>query len=105
MYFIQTKEGEGSYPGDGDKVKVHYILTTTEGKLLQSSYDQNQTFDFELGTGAVIQGWEEAIRLMKKGSKATIIVPSKLAYGSRDRNKDMPAYTPLVFDLELVDIE
>ena len=105
LYFMLTQEGEGDYPGDGDKVKVHYILHTTEGKLLQSSYDQKQTFDFELGTKAVIQGWEEAIRLMKKGSKAKIIVPSKLAYGSKDRNKDMPAYTPLVFDLELMDIE
>jgi FKBP-type peptidyl-prolyl cis-trans isomerase len=105
LYFIEKEKGEGPFPVDGDKVKVHYILHTTEGKLLQSSYDQNQTFDFELGTGAVIQGWEEAIRLMKKGSKATIIVPSKLAYGSRDRGRDMPAYTPLVFDLELMDIE
>ena len=105
LYFVQTLEGEGSYPGDGDIVKVHYVLQTTEGKILQSSYNQDQTFDFELGTGAVIQGWEEAVRLMKKGSKATIIVPSKLGYGSKARNKDMPAYTPLVFDLELVDVE
>ncbi|RLD39946.1 MAG: hypothetical protein DRI89_13015 [Bacteroidetes bacterium] len=105
LFFILTQEGEGDYPGDGDKVKVHYILQTTEGKQLQSSYDQNKTFGFELGNGEVIKGWEEAIRLMKKGSKATIIVPSKLAYGSKDRNRDMPAYTPLVFDLELVDIE
>ena len=42
---------------------------------------------------------------MKKGSKATIVVPSKLGYGSKARNKDMPAYTPLVFDMELVDVE
>lgn len=105
LYFVQVQEGEGAYPVDGNKVKVHYILHTTEGKQLQSSYDQKQSFDFELGTGAVIKGWEEAIRLMRKGSKAKIIVPSKLAYGSRDRNKDMPAYTPLVFDIELIDIE
>ncbi len=105
LYFINTKDGEGPYPVDGDKVKVHYILHNTEGKLLQSSYDQNQTFDFELGTNAVIKGWEEAIKLMQKGSKATIIVPSKLAYGSRDRSKDIPPYSALVFDLELIDVE
>ncbi|MCF6342242.1 MAG: FKBP-type peptidyl-prolyl cis-trans isomerase [Bacteroidales bacterium] len=105
LYFIETKAGEGPFPKDGDKVKVHYILHTTEGKLLQSSYDLNKTFDFVLGTSAVIKGWEEAIRLMQKGSKATIIVPSKLAYGSRDKSKDIPAYSPLVFEIELVDIE
>jgi len=105
LYFIETQKGEGPYPVEGDKVKVHYILHTTEGKLLQSSYDQKQTKDFVVGTGAVIQGWEEAIRLMNKGAKAKIIVPSKLAYGSKDRAKDMPAYTPLVFDLELMEIE
>jgi FKBP-type peptidyl-prolyl cis-trans isomerase len=105
LYFIETKKGEGPHPADGDKVKVHYVLFTTEGKQLQSSYDQKQTFDFELGTGAVIKGWEEAIRLMKKGSKATVIVPSKLGYGSKARAKDLPAYTPLVFQMELVDIE
>jgi FKBP-type peptidyl-prolyl cis-trans isomerase len=115
LYFMQTQAGIGNYPTDGDKVKIHFILQTTEGKLLQSSYKQGQTFDFVLGTGAVIQAWEEAVRLMKKGSKATIIVPSKLAYGSKAtriapddskaKSKSMPAYTPLVFDLELVDIE
>ena len=105
LYFIQTHEGEGSHPVDGDNVKVHFVTLTTEGNQIQSSYDQEQTFDFVLGTGAVIQGWEEAIRLMKKGSRATIIVPSKLGYGSKARNKDMPAYTPLVFNLELVDVE
>ncbi|MCF6342541.1 MAG: FKBP-type peptidyl-prolyl cis-trans isomerase [Bacteroidales bacterium] len=105
LYFIETKAGEGRFPVDGDKVKVHYVLHTIEGKLLQSSYQHRQTFDFELGTGAVIQGWEEAVRLMKKGSKATIIVPSKLAYGSKDRSKEIPAYSPLVFDLELLEIE
>lgn len=105
LYFIPIQDGEGAYPVDGNKVVVHYILQTTEGKQLQSSYDQNQSIDFELGTGAVIKGWEEAIRLMQKGSKAKIIVPSKLAYGSRDRSKDIPAYSPLVFDIELIDIE
>ncbi len=105
LYFIPLEEGSGRYPVDGDKVKVHYILHTIEGKLLQSSYEQKQTFDFVLGTGSVIKGWEEAIRLMQKGSKAKIIVPSKLAYGSRERGKDIPAYSPLVFDLELMDIE
>lgn len=105
LYFIPIKEGEGAFPVDGNKVVVNYILHTTEGRQLQSSYDQNQTFDFELGAGAVIKGWEEAIRLMQKGSKAKIIVPSKLAYGSRDRSKDIPAYSPLVFEIELMDIK
>lgn len=105
LYFMQTAEGSGPYPVDGNIVKVHYILNTIDGELLQSSYGQKQTFDFEVGTGAVIQGWEEAILLMQKGSKATIIVPSKLAYGARDRGKGIPAYSPLVFNIELMDIE
>lgn len=105
LYFIQTAEGSGPYPVDGNKVKMHYILNSIDGELLQSSYGQNQTFDFEVGTAAVIQGWEEAIRLMQKGSKATIIVPSKLAYGARNRGEGIPAYSPLVFKIELMDIE
>ncbi|HNW54089.1 MAG TPA: FKBP-type peptidyl-prolyl cis-trans isomerase [Bacteroidales bacterium] len=60
--------------------------------------------EFTLGQGQVIAGWDEGIALMNAGGKATLIIPSKLAYGERGAGNDIPANSPLVFDVELISV-
>ena len=102
LYFVETKKGSGEIPNKGDVVEVHYILYNTDGVELQNSYKSGTPASFKLGEGRVIMAWDEAILKMNRGGKATIITPSKLAYGLRGRDKIGP-YEALVFDLELLD--
>ena len=83
---------------------VHYTLYNIEGRQLQSSLDGGQPFSFTLGQGQVIKGWDEGIAMMKAGGKATLLVPSSLAYGATARGEDIPAYSPLVFKVELLEV-
>jgi len=102
LYYIETLAGAGNAPTYGQQVYVHYT-----GKLLNGSvFDSSQgklPFDFPLGLGYVIAGWDEGIALMKEGGKATLIIPSTLGYGSSGKGS-IPPYSTLVFDVELVDI-
>ena len=102
LYYIETLAGTGNAPAYGQQVYVHYT-----GKLLNGSvFDSSQgklPFDFPLGLGYVIAGWDEGIALMKEGGKATLIIPSTLGYGSSGSGS-IPPYSTLVFDVELVDI-
>lgn len=104
LYYILVSEGTGSQPVAGKKVKVHYTGTFLNGEKFDSSYDRNEPLEFPLGTGSVIPGWDEGISMMKVGGKARLIIPSKIAYGDQDRGP-IKAYTPLAFEVELVDVE
>lgn len=104
LYFIEKEAGSGAQAEEGKEVKVHYTLYNIEGDKLQSSLDGGQPFSFTLGKGQVIKGWDEGIAMMKAGGKATLLVPSSLAYGATDRGQDIPAYSPLVFEVELLEV-
>jgi len=104
LYYIEKEAGIGGQAAAGKTVKVHYTLYNIDGEKLQSSLDGGEPFSFELGKGQVIQGWDEGIALMKAGGKATFILPSTLAYGATARGEDIPAYSPLVFDVELLEV-
>jgi FKBP-type peptidyl-prolyl cis-trans isomerase len=104
LYYIEKVKGTGTQPVAGDKVKVHYTGTLLNGKKFDSSVDRNQPFEFTLGKGQVIKGWDEGIALMKKGGKATLIVPFNIAYGERSMGSDIPAFATLVFEVELLDV-
>lgn len=104
LYFIETAKGTGEQAASGDKVKVHYHGTLLDGTKFDSSYDRDSPFEFTLDRGQVIKGWDEAIAMMKVGGKATIIVPSKIAYGARARGGVIHAYAPLKFDVELLEV-
>ena len=104
LYYIETGVGTGEQPVAGDKVKVHYNGTLLDGTKFDSSYDRGQPFEFTLGKGQVIKGWDEGIALMKVGGKATLIVPSSIGYGARARGGVIHAYAPLKFDVELIEI-
>lgn len=105
LYYIETEKGTGKKAANGKTVKVHYTLFNIEGRQLQSSKDFGQPFSFVLGQGQVIQGWDEGLLNMQEGGKARLLIPSSLAYGSTDRGEDIPAYSPLVFDVELIEVE
>ena len=105
LYFKELVAGEGNFPVDGNTVTIQYIHYDLEGNVIQSSYVDNTPFTYEVGTGAVIAGWEEAVKLMKKGGKAWMLLPSSIGYGDYQRNRNIKPYSPLVFELELVDVK
>lgn len=104
LYYIEKVKGTGTKAAAGKKVKVHYTGTLLDGTKFDSSRDRNQPFEFTLGQGQVIKGWDEGIALMNVGGKATLVIPSNIAYGERDMGK-IPPYSTLVFDVELLGVE
>lgn len=104
LFFIPVKEGWGNEPKQGDQVKVHYTLYDIHGKKLQSSRDMMKPFTFTVGKGEVIKAWDEALLLIKEGGKARIIAPSKIAYGANGAGRDIPPYSPLIFEIDLIQI-
>ena len=104
LYYIETAEGTGLQAAAGDKVKVHYHGTLLDGTKFDSSYDRDSPYEFTLGKGQVIKGWDEGIALMKAGGKATLLVPSIIAYGERTRGAIIHAFAPLKFDVELIEV-
>ena len=104
LYYIEIEEGTGAPAKKGDIVDVHYTGTFLDGKKFDSSYDRGEPFEFTLGVGQVIKGWDEGISYMKEGGKAKLIMPSSLAYGARGAGS-IPPYTSLIFDVELVDVK
>ena len=109
MYYKVTKQGIGEKPAPGDKVSVNYTGMNMEGKKFDSNIDTAfhhvQAFTFPLGKGQVIKGWDEGIGLLTKGSKATLYIPSGMAYGQRSPSPLIPANGVLIFDVELADIQ
>jgi FKBP-type peptidyl-prolyl cis-trans isomerase len=105
LYYIEKAAGKGPKAKAGNKVKVHYTGKLLNGKVFDSSLTRKPVapFEFTIGQQQVIPGWDEAIAMMSAGGKATILVPSKLGYGAQAGN-DIPAYSPLVFEVELVSI-
>jgi len=104
LYVINLYQGNGEKPVNGDVVRMHYTLFTIDGEKVDSSYDTGQPIEITLGRGQVIEGWEEAIPLMEVGSKTRLIIPSSLAYGRGTKGKIVAPYSPLVFEIELLEI-
>ena len=104
LYYIEIEKGAGAKAEAGKKVKVHYTGTLLDGTKFDSSIDRGEPFSFVLGQGQVIQGWDEGIAMMNVGGKAKLIIPSTSAYGDRDMGTITP-YSPLVFDVELIEVE
>jgi FKBP-type peptidyl-prolyl cis-trans isomerase FklB len=96
------KTGEGPKPTATDKVKTHYHGTLTNGTVFDSSVDRGEPVEFPVN--GVIKGWTEALQLMPVGSKWKLFVPYQLAYGERAAGPQIPAYSALVFEVELLEI-
>ena len=105
LYYIEIRVGEGVPVQNGDLVAIHYSIYNLDNQLIESSYDYGQPLSFIYGDGQMIPGIEEAVGYMKVGGKARIVVPSKLGFGDIKIDDDLPANTPLVIDLEMVDLQ
>jgi FKBP-type peptidyl-prolyl cis-trans isomerase len=107
-YEIRTP-GTGASPKPGNMVTVHYTgwldNNGQEGRKFDSSHDRHQPFSFRIGTGQVIQGWDEGVMSMKIGEKRRLFIPSNLGYGSRGAGAVIPANANLIFDVELIAIQ
>lgn len=104
LKYVVFEEGEGELIQDQDVVEVHYSGYFTNGELFDSSVKRFEPIRFPIGVNAVIDGWEEGLKLMKKGSKFQLIVPSNLAYGEEGAPPQIPANTDLIFDIEVLDV-
>jgi len=105
LRYVITEKGDGNKPTAGSKVKVHYTGTLLEGQKFDSSIDRGEPFSFDLGVGMVIPGWDEGIGYLSKGAKATLYIPSPLAYGPNGAGGVIPGNAILIFEVELIDFE
>ncbi|GAB1463097.1 FKBP-type peptidyl-prolyl cis-trans isomerase [Pedobacter sp.] len=101
QYEVLT-EGTGTQPKTTDQVTVHYKGTLLNGFEFDSSYKRNQPTSF--GLNQVIPGWTEGVALMKEGAKYRFFIPYNLAYGSRGAGQDIPPYSTLIFEVELIKV-
>ena len=97
--------GTGKQPQPGQTAIVHYTGWTLDGKKFDSSKDKNQPFQFPLGAGRVIKGWDEGVATMKVGGKRILIVPPELGYGARGFPPVIPPNATLKFEVELLDVK
>ena len=104
LRMIIHKEGNGEIPLQGQKVSVHYRGILEDGSQFDSSHDRGRPFSFQLGEGRVIKGWDEALSLMSKGEKRTLIIPPEIGYGAREQGK-IPPNSTLIFEVELIDFK
>jgi len=109
LYYVITQHGEGPNAMPGQKATVNYTGQNMQGEKFDSNVDPAfnhvSPFEFNVGQHMVIQGWDEGFSLLNKGSKATLYIPSGMAYGPNARAAQIPANAILIFDVELVDIK
>jgi FKBP-type peptidyl-prolyl cis-trans isomerase FkpA len=107
LRYVITQQGSGDTPAPGSMVSVHYIGTTLDGEKFDASYDHDggEPLEFVIGRGQVIPGWDEGIALLNTGAKATLYIPSSLAYGPRGAGGVIKPNAILKFEVELVGVQ
>ncbi len=104
LKYQDTVTGEGAEAAAGQKVSVHYTGWLENGSKFDSSKDRNDPFQFNLGAGQVIRGWDEGVQGMKIGGTRKLTIPSELGYGARGAGGVIPPNATLIFEVELLDI-
>jgi FKBP-type peptidyl-prolyl cis-trans isomerase FkpA len=109
---IDTQPGTGREAEPGFHISVHYTgwlydekAEGHKGQKFDSSLDRKQPFDFDLGAGQVIQGWDEGFAGMKVGGKRTLVIPPEMGYGARGAGGVIPPNATLLFEVELLDVK
>jgi FKBP-type peptidyl-prolyl cis-trans isomerase FkpA len=106
LQYTDTEVGTGATATAGQEVSVHYtgwlFNDGVQGAKFDSSKDRNQPFEFDLGAGMVIKGWDEGVAGMQIGGKRTLIIPAALGYGARGAGGAIPPNATLKFDVELL---
>ena len=104
LQYVVIEEGDGASPQTGQRVFVHYVGTLEDGTKFDSSRDRGRPFDFTIGQGQVIKGWDEGVGDMKVGDRRKLIIPPDLGYGARGAGGVIPPNATLIFDVELLRI-
>lgn len=102
LKYEDIEAGTGATAMSGQKAKVHYTGWLKSGQKFDSSLDRNDPFEFTLGAGQVIKGWDEGVAGMRIGGRRRLTIPSNLAYGSRGAGGVIPPNAELVFEVELL---
>jgi peptidylprolyl isomerase len=104
-----TKAGTGDSPKSGQTCVMHYTgwlyKDGVKGAKFDSSLDRGRPFEFKIGVGQVIRGWDEGVASMKVGGKRTLIIPPELGYGARGAGGVIPPNATLLFEVELIDVK
>ncbi len=109
LKMTDTKVGTGATPKAGQTCVMHYTgwlyQNGAKGQKFDSSRDRGQPFEFPLGMGRVIKGWDEGVATMKVGGQRTLIIPPELGYGARGAGGVIPPNATLIFEVELVGVK
>ena len=112
LQITEVVAGSGTEATSGKNVSVHYTgwlyepsAANHQGAKFDSSRDRNEPFQFRLGAGMVIQGWDQGVAGMKVGGKRTLVIPAALGYGARGAGGVIPPNAVLVFDVELLNVQ
>jgi peptidylprolyl isomerase len=109
LQITDTQVGSGAQPQKGQTCVMHYTGwlydNGTKGQKFDSSLDRGQPFEFQIGQGQVIEGWDEGVATMKVGGKRTLIIPPALGYGARGAGGVIPPNATLMFDVELLGVK
>lgn len=109
LQYADTVPGSGRSPRRGQTAVVHYTgwlyVDGARGKKFDSSVDKGTPFEFRVGQGQVIRGWDEGVITMKTGGKRTLVIPPALGYGAQGAGTDIPGNATLIFDVELIAVK